>query len=52
MKVDLVLHDTWLSKKMWEAAAVYAKDIREVNKEETVSRSYIVAKFVSLDATA
>lgn len=39
MKVDLVLRDTWLSKKMWEAAAVYAKGIREVNKEEMVSRS-------------
>lgn len=27
---------------------MYAKDIREVNKEEMVSRSYIVAKFCLL----
>lgn len=49
MKVDLAPHDAWLSKKTQEKPllCMYAKDIREVNKEKTVSGNYIIF----LDAT-
>lgn len=50
MKVDLAPHDAWLSKKTHEKPllCMYAKDIREVNKEKTCPE---VTSSVFLDAT-